>query len=129
MGNKYDPHPDFGITPAQYHSGLSKIWNALGKMNPTNEDVFTLAARAIEEAQQKPSRREIAAMAMQGLAANPELADANVALVAGWAVQHADALIYHLNADPVSEGVNMLPLCSRELDEGLDDDQDRGVSR
>jgi hypothetical protein len=122
MGSEYDPHPDFGITPAQYHAGLAKIWDALDMpSNPTGEDVFTLAARAIEDAQQRPSRREIAAMAMQGLAANSELHDANVVLISGWAVQHADALIERLSADPMAEGVNLLPMCSRELDEGLTD--------
>jgi hypothetical protein len=104
MGNKYDPHPDFGITPAQYHSGLSKIWNALGKMNPTNEDVFTLAARAIEEAQQKPSRREIAAMAMQGMLADSS-SNQSVEVIASTSIRAADALISRLNADP-AEGVN-----------------------
>ena len=104
MENDYDPHPDFGITPAQYHAGLSKIWNALGKMNPTNEDVFTLAARAIEDAQQKPSRREIAAMAMQGLLATPG-EYVNAKTIAKDSVDHADALIERLNADPVAEGV------------------------
>ena len=121
MGNEYDPHPDFGITPAQYHAGLSKLWDALNMpSNPTGEDVFTLAARAIEDAQQKPSRREIAAMAMQGMLANPNL-HAGKMSIEGWAVQHADALIERLSADPVAEGLNLLPMYSRELDEGLND--------
>jgi hypothetical protein len=51
-------------------------------------------------------RELIAAMAMKGLAANSELGVANVVLIAGWAVQHADALIERLNADPVAEGAN-----------------------
>jgi hypothetical protein len=38
------------------------------------------------------------------------------------AVNHADALIERLNADPVAEGVNLLPMYSRELDEGLTDE-------
>jgi hypothetical protein len=105
MENEYDPHPDFGITPAQYHHGLSKLWDALNmRSNPTGEDVFTLAARAIEEAQQKPSRREIAAMAMQGLLSDPEESGV-YATVADVAVKYADALIERLNADPVAEGV------------------------
>jgi hypothetical protein len=121
MENEYDPHPDFGITPAQYHHGLSKLWDALSMpSNPTGEDVFTLAIRAIVEAEAKPSRREIAAMALQGMLANP-----NVRLkpntMSKWAVNHADALIARLNADPVAEGVNLLPVYSRELDEGLTD--------
>jgi hypothetical protein len=44
-----------------------------------------------------------------------------VVLIAGWAVQHADALIERLNADPMAEGVNLLPMHSPELDEGLTD--------
>jgi hypothetical protein len=121
MENEYDPHPDFGITPAQYHHGLSKLWDALNMpSNPTNEDVFTLAARAIEEAQQKPSRREIAAMAMQGLLAGAPIYDPSG--VARTAVAYADALIERLTADPVAEGVNLLPMYSRELDEGLTDE-------
>jgi chloramphenicol 3-O-phosphotransferase len=106
MGNEYDPHPDFGITPAQYHHGLSKLWDALNMpSNPTGEDVFTLAARAIEESQQKPSRREIAAMAMQGLLATPGEYE-HAKTIAQWAVDQADALIERLNADPVAEGVD-----------------------
>jgi hypothetical protein len=104
MENEYDPHPDFGITPAQYHAGLSKLWDALNMpSNPTGEDVFTLAARAIEDAQQKPSRREIAAMAMQGMLAGHPIYDPNG--VARTAVAYADALIERLNADP-AEGAN-----------------------
>jgi hypothetical protein len=119
--NEYNS--DFETTPAQYKGQISRLWLALGPIkNPTNEDVFTLAARAIEEAQQKPSRREIAAMAMQGMLSNP-----NVRLkpntLSKWAVNHADALIKRLAADPVAEGVNLLPMYSRELDEGLTDDK------
>jgi chloramphenicol 3-O-phosphotransferase len=119
MGNdKYNF--DFECTPEQYQPGLVRLWNALGNMNPTNEDVFTLAARAIEEAHQRPSRREIAAMAMQGLLSNPTFGcPKNVA--AQEAVKYADALIERLNADPVAEGLNLLPMYSRELDEGLTD--------
>jgi hypothetical protein len=123
-----DYNPDFDCTPAQYHGSLSKLWLALGNRNPTGEDVFTLAVRAIEEAQQKPSRREIAAMAMQGMLANPTFGcPKNVA--AQHATQYADALIERLAADPVAEGVNLLPMHSRELDEELTDEPDRGVSR
>jgi hypothetical protein len=67
-------------------------------------------------------------MAMQGLLSDPE-ESGDYAIVADVAVKYADALIERLNADRVAEGVNVLPLCSRELDEGLADDQDRGVSR
>jgi len=115
-----DYNPDFDCTPAQYHGSLSKLWLALGNRNPTGEDVFTLAARAIEQAQQRPSRREIAAMAMQGLLATPGEYE-HAKTIAQWAVDQADALIERLAADPVAEGVNLLPMYSRELDEGLTD--------
>ena len=101
MENEYDPHPDFGITPAQYHAGLSKLWDALDMpSNPTGEDVFTLAARAIEDAQQKPSRREIAAMAMQGLMSSRNLQGVAFETVAQISTMAADALIERLSADP-----------------------------
>lgn len=38
----------FGLTPAQYHGGLDKLWNALkllGVSGVQDEDVFTLCAR------------------------------------------------------------------------------------
>jgi hypothetical protein len=85
-------------------------------------DVFAFAIKAIEDAQQKPSRREIAAMAMQGLLATPGEYE-HAKTIAQWAVDQADALIERLNADPVAEGVNLLPMYSRELDEGLTDDK------
>jgi hypothetical protein len=66
-------------------------------------------------------------MAMQGLLAGAPIYDPNG--VARTAVACADALIERLNADPVAEGVNLLPMYSCELDEGLTDDQDRGASR
>jgi hypothetical protein len=104
MESDYDPHPDFGITPAQYHAGLSKLWDALDMpSNPTHEDVFTLAARVIEDAQQRPSRREIAAMAMQGLLAGHFIYDPSG--VARTAVAYADALIERLATDP-AEGAS-----------------------
>ena len=95
---------DFGCTPAQYHAGLARLWNALGDRGQKTEDVFTLAARAIEDAQQKPSRREIAAMAMQGLLSDPEESGV-YATVADVAVKYADALIERLSSYP-AEGAN-----------------------
>jgi uncharacterized protein YicC (UPF0701 family) len=65
-------------------------------------------------------RELIAAMAMQGLLATPGEYE-HAKTIAQWAVDQADALIERLNADPVAEGVNLLPMCSRELDEGLTD--------
>jgi hypothetical protein len=100
-----DYNSDFGCTAAQYQGQLSRLWHALGPIkNQTNEDVFTLAVRAIEDAQQRPSRREIAAMAMQGLLSNSRF-DLGPRLVAEGATQYADALIERLNADP-AEGAS-----------------------
>ena len=65
-------------------------------------------------------RELIAAMAMQGLLATPGEYE-HAKTIAQWAVDQADALIERLNADPVAEGVNLLPMYSRELDEGLTD--------
>jgi len=67
-------------------------------------------------------REWIAARAMQGLSANPNLVNGSTtSLIADWAVEQADALIERLAADPVAEGLNLLPMYSRELDEGLTD--------
>jgi len=65
-------------------------------------------------------RELIAAMAMQGMLANSRL-DQGLRLVAEGATQYADALIERLSADPVAEGLNLLPMYSMELDEGLTD--------
>jgi len=65
-------------------------------------------------------RELIAAMAMQGLLSDPRESGV-YATVADVAVKYADALIERLSADPVAEGVNLLPMYSRELDEGLSD--------
>ena len=65
-------------------------------------------------------RELIAAMAMQGLLATPGEYE-RAETIAQWAVDQADALIERLNADPVAEGLNLLPMYSRELDEGLTD--------
>jgi hypothetical protein len=73
-------------------------------------------------------RELIAAMAMQGLLATPGEYE-HPKTIADWAVDHTDALIERLSADPVAEGVNLLPMHSRELDEELTDEPDRGVSR
>jgi len=65
-------------------------------------------------------RELIAAMAMQGMLADSS-SDQSVEVIASTLIRAADALIERLNADPVAEGVNLLPLYSRELDEGLTD--------
>jgi hypothetical protein len=64
-------------------------------------------------------RELIAAMAMQGLLAGHPIYDPNG--VARTAVAYADALIERLSADPVAERLNLLPMYSSELDEGLTD--------
>jgi hypothetical protein len=66
-------------------------------------------------------REFFAAMAMQGMLASSRF-DQGPRLVAEGATQYADALIERLSADPVAEGLNLLPMYSRELDEGLTDD-------
>jgi hypothetical protein len=66
-------------------------------------------------------RELIAAMAMQGLMSN-NTQEGYWHEFAKRAVDAADALIERLSADPVAEGVNLLPMYSRELDEGLTDD-------
>jgi len=52
-------------------------------------------------------RELIAAMAMQGLLANPEMAHAiSRGLIGKMASSEADNLICYLSADPVAEGAN-----------------------
>jgi hypothetical protein len=52
----------------------------------------------IDDPQQKPSRREIAAMAMQGLLACPNF-NQPVEVIASTSIRAADALIEQLNAE------------------------------
>lgn len=129
-----DYNSDFGCTPMEHRQQIDSLIGALGLIDsPTDlfgPHVIRLAAQFIYDAQQKPSRREIAAMAMQGMLANSNLVNGSTtSLIADWAVNHADALIERLAADPVAGGVNLLPMHSRELDEELTDEPDRGVSR
>jgi hypothetical protein len=101
----HDLNPDFECTPLEYWARVDALWDAIGvTKDRAGRDVFAFAIKAIEDAQQKPSRREIAAMAMQGLLSNPNLHTGQMG-IEGWAVNHADALIERLNADP-AEGVN-----------------------
>jgi hypothetical protein len=68
------------------------------------------------------TKRELfAGMAMQGMLSDPR-ESGDYATVADVAVKYADALIERLSVDPVAEGLNLLPMYSRELDEGLTDD-------
>jgi len=76
-------------------------------------------------------RELLAAMAMQGLLANPEItSDINRGRVSQMAIDQADQLIHYLaiaqefesqGSGPIAEGLNLLPMYSRELDEGLTD--------
>ena len=76
-------------------------------------------------------REKIAAMAMQGLLSNPEMAsDINRGRVAQMAIDNTDQLIHYLTiaqelesqgSGTIAEGLNLLPMYSRELDEGLTD--------
>ena len=120
--NEYNS--DFGCTPMEYRQQIDSLIGALGLIDsPTGMpgyEVIRLATQFVYDAQQRPSRREIAAIAMQGLLSDPEESGV-YATVADVAVKYADALIERLNADPVAEGLNLLPMYSRELDEGLTD--------
>jgi hypothetical protein len=120
-----DFNPDFGCTPMEYRQQIDSLIGALGLIDsPTDlfgPHVIRLATQFIYDAQQKPSRREIAAMAMQGMLADPYNSE-QFQVIADEAVKAADALIERLNADPVAEGVNLLPMYSMELDEGLSND-------
>ena len=93
-----------------------------------NDNAFPSSPDKYEPEFGLTKRELIAAMAMQGMLSNP-----NVRLkpntLSKWAVNHADALVARLNANPVAEGVNLLPMHSRDLDEWLENDHDRGVSR
>ena len=67
------------------------------------------------------TKRELfAAMALQGMLADSN-ATGELKQVARLAVLHADALIDELSENPIAEGLNLLPMYSRELDEGLTD--------
>jgi len=65
-------------------------------------------------------RELVAAMAMQGLLTHRHLVQ-EFNQVASLAEKHADSLIERLSANPAAEGLNLLPMYSRELDEGLID--------
>jgi hypothetical protein len=95
-----------------------------------NDSAFPSSPEKYEPEFGLTKRELIAAMAMQGLLANPGFREDVVhGRISRMAIDEADNLIYHLNADPVAEGVDLLPMYSGEPDEGLTDDQDRGASR
>jgi hypothetical protein len=109
----------------EYRQQIDSLIGALGLIDsPTDlfgPHVIRLATQFIYDAQQKPSRREIAAMALQGLLACPTNFNQPVEVIASTSIRAADALIEQLNDAPVAEGLNLLPMYSRELDEGLND--------
>ncbi len=48
--NRYDTFDSaFDCTPRQYHARVDKLWEALGLTEVQDEDVFTLAARALHD--------------------------------------------------------------------------------
>ena len=47
--DKGTPRDSFDCTPQQYHAGLDKLWTAIGLKGVQDEDVFTLAARRIQQ--------------------------------------------------------------------------------
>jgi hypothetical protein len=68
-------------------------------------------------------RELIAAMAMQGLLAKPEEGKQfPIHINVAEAIAYADELINQLSENPIAEGLNLLPMYSRELDEGLTDE-------
>ena len=97
MGNDYNP--DFGCTPMEYRQQIDSLIGALGLIDSPTDlpgcDVIRLATQFIYDAQQKPSRREIAAMAMQGLISSGYVQQKFGHLQAD-AVRHADALLAEL---------------------------------
>ena len=55
MDHAENQRDSFGCAPQQYHAGLDKLWAAMPwYTKPTDEDVFTLAAREIERVQSPP---------------------------------------------------------------------------
>ena len=59
MSSRAEAYLEFGLTPAQYHGQLDRLWKALGATRgPNGEDVFTLAIKAIEQARCKVSSIE-----------------------------------------------------------------------
>ena len=59
MSSRAEEYLEFGLTPAQYHGQLDRLWKALGvTKGPNGEDVFTLAIEAIKQARCKVSSIE-----------------------------------------------------------------------
>ena len=112
MGSDYNP--DFGCTPMEYRGQIDSLRGAIGLIGSPSDmpghDVIRLATQFIYDAQQRPSRREIAAMAMQGMLGNASIVGYKASYaelfetLSEMAVKSADALIERLNADP-AEGL------------------------
>jgi hypothetical protein len=85
-----------------------------------NDAIYPMATEANGFNDGLTKRELIAAMAMQGLLSNSSFEFPHD-MAAQHATHYADALIKRLAADPVAEGVNLLPMYSRELDEGITD--------
>ena len=73
--------------------------------------------------------RNLSLEAQAALVAIKKLLKKRDELWLGIAGRVANTARERLSADPVAEGVNLLPMYSSELDEGLTDDQDKGASR
>ena len=111
----YEYNSDFGCTPMEYRQQIDSLIGALGLIGSPSDlpgcDVIRLATQFIYDAQQRPSRREIAAMALQGLLGNASIVGYKASYaelfetLSEMAEKSADALIERLNADP-AEGAN-----------------------
>jgi hypothetical protein len=86
-----------------------------------NDSAYPLEIATVQYNSGLTKRELFAAMALQGLLSN-NTQDGYWHEFAKRAVDAADALIERLAADPVAEGLNLLPMYSQELDEGLTDD-------
>jgi hypothetical protein len=86
-----------------------------------NDNAFPSSPDKYEPEFGLTKRELIAAMAMQGLMSSRNLQGVAFETVAQISTMAADALIERLSADPVAEGVNVLPMYNPELDEGLTD--------
>jgi hypothetical protein len=86
-----------------------------------NEPAYPSSPDGYEPSFGLTKREWIAARAMQGLLGCPNYIQ-SVETIAATSIRAADALIERLSADPVAEGLNLLPMYSRDLDEGLTDD-------
>jgi len=72
-----------------------------------NDAIYPMATEGNNFNEGLTKRELIAAMAMKGLLANPEMAHAITrGLIAKMASSEADNLIHYLTANPVAEGAN-----------------------